>query len=220
MSNGSISFWDRGREHNLGLLKSLVTNWITRCNGASKSIIANALFLGGTVLLCQAVYIDAKAIIAQSLIEYSWQQRTPGDPPPKPWWWADTNVIAMLKVTRLDKELFVMRDDSGESLAFGPGHLAASADISRSGHVMIAGHRDTHFKFLQQLKLGDVIETTSVDSRTARYQIKRLSVLDSSTEELIAYQQDRLTLITCYPFDDFVPGGPLRYIVDAQRLES
>jgi sortase A len=164
--------------------------------------------------------MDAKAIVAQTLIAHSWQQRSADNPPAKPWWWADTKAIAKLKVARIDKEVFVMRDDSGESLAFGPGHLTASADISGAGHVMIAGHRDTHFKFLQQLELGDIIETTSVDSITTRYQIQRMSVLDSSTEELIALQQDRLTLITCYPFDGFVPGGPLRYIVDAQRLDS
>jgi sortase A len=205
------------RRLNLDFLKSLASNWITRCKRAHKAILVNALFLGGAVLLCQGIYMDTKAIISQALIAHSWQQRTADRPPPKPWWWADTNAIAKLKVARLDKELFIMRDDSGESLAFGPGHLAASAAISSSGHVMIAGHRDTHFKFLKQLKLGDVIETTSVDSITTRYQIKRMSILDSSSEELIIYQQDRLTLITCYPFDDFIPGGPLRYIVDAER---
>jgi sortase A len=193
---------------------------MARCKRARKAIVINALFLGGAVLLCQGIYMDTKAIIAQGLIAHSWQQRSAGSPPPKPWWWADTNAIAKLEVTRLGKEVFIMRDDSGESLAFGPGHLAASADISSSGHVMVAGHRDTHFKFLQQLEVGDIIESPSIDSITTRYQIKRMSVLDSSTEELIRYQQDRLTLITCYPFDGFVPGGPLRYIVDAQRLDS
>jgi len=207
-------------ERGLDVLQSPVSSWLTQCKKAHKSIMVNTLFLGGAVLLCQGIYMDTKAIIAQGLITHSWQQRTADKPPPKPWWWADTNAIAKLKVARLDKELFVMRDDSGESLAFGPGHLTASADISGSGHVMIAGHRDTHFSFLQQLELGDIIETTNIDSVTTRYQIKRMSVLDSSMEELIAYQQDRLTLITCYPFDGFIAGGPLRYIVEAQRVDS
>lgn len=207
-------------ERGLDGLRSLASSWVSRCNKAHKPIIINALFLGGAVLLCQGIYMDTKAIIAQGLIAHSWQQRTADKPPPTPWWWADTNAIGKLNVARLDTELFVMRDDSGESLAFGPGHLSASANISGSGHVMIAGHRDTHFSFLQQLELGDIIETTNADSITTRYQIKRISVLDSSTDELLAYQQDRLTLITCYPFDGFIPGGPLRYIVDAQRLGS
>jgi sortase A len=207
-------------ETNFDVLKSLASSWVARRKRVLKRIIVNALFLGGVVLICQGIYMDAKAIIAQGLIAHSWQQRTAGSPPPKPWWWADTKAIAKLEVARLDKQVYIMQDDSGESLAFGPGHLTASADISQAGHVMIAGHRDSHFKFLQQLQLGDIIETTSVESTTTRYQIKRMSILDTNTEELIRYQSNRLTLITCYPFDGFVPGGPLRYIVDAQRLDS
>ncbi|MGK0373550.1 MAG: sortase A [Arenicella sp.] len=205
---------------NLDVLTSQASSWVARRNRVQKRIIVTALFLGGVVLICQGIYMDAKAIIAQGLIAHSWQQRTAGSPPPTPWWWADTKVIAKLEVARLDKQVFIMQDDSGESLAFGPGHLTASANISEAGHVMIAGHRDSHFKFLQQLEVGDVIETTSSAAKTARYQIKRLSILNANTDELIQYQNNRLTLITCYPFDGFIPGGPLRFIVDAQRIDS
>ncbi|MFT6407276.1 MAG: sortase A [Arenicella sp.] len=205
---------------NWRVLTSLASGWVARSKRFHKRIIVNTLFLGGVVLLCQGIYMDAKAIIAQGLIAHSWQQRTAASPPPKPWWWADTKAIAKLKVSRLGKEVFIMQDDSGESLAFGPGHLSASAGISQAGHVMVAGHRDSHFKFLGQLQLGDVIETTNSESITSRYKIDQLSILNADTEKLMLYQTDRLTLITCYPFNGLVPGGPLRYIVDAQRIES
>jgi sortase A len=163
--------------------------------------------------------MDVKAVIAQGLIAHSWQQRYASSPPPKPWWWADTRAIAELKVSRLGTQVFVMQDDSGESLAFGPGHLTASASISSPGHVMIAGHRDSHFDFLQHLEVGDAIETTDFKSSTARYEVIDISVLNTDTEELVRNDANWLTLITCYPFTDFIPGGPLRYIVNAERID-
>jgi len=200
-------------------LNSITLSWVALSKVIHQRLITNALFLGGVILLTQGLYMDVKARVAQGLIAYSWQQRTAVSPPPKPWWWADTIAIAKLKVSRLRKEVFIMQDDSGESLAFGPGHLTQSADVSASGHVMIAGHRDSHFEFLQDLQVGDVVETTRYDSVTTHYQIRSLRILDSSKEQLLRYDDNLLTLITCYPFSDFIPGGPLRYIVDAERVD-
>ena len=195
-----------------------VTSWVPRCKPVGKRLIVNALFLGGVLLLCQGFYMDAKAKVAQMLIAYSWQQRAAGSPPPKPWWWADTNAIAKLEVSRLNKTLFVMQDNSGESLAFGPGHLNGSAGVSTQGHVMIAGHRDSHFKFLQHLNVGDIIKTTNHKMVTRQYRVNSRYVLNSNTDSLIQYDNNQLTLITCYPFNGLLPGGPLRYIVDAQQI--
>lgn len=184
-----------------------------------KRLINPALFLGGAILLTQGLYMDAKAIVAQGLIAHSWQQRAAASPPPKPWWWADTKAIAKLEVKRLNKALYVMQDDSGQSLAFGPGHLNASANISQDGHVMIAGHRDSHFEFIQNLETGDIIETTNHQSKAVRYRVIDSLILDTSSQDLILQEENLLSLITCYPFDGFVPGGPLRYIVNAQKIE-
>ena len=183
-----------------------------------KRIINTVLFLGGAMLLGQGIYMDAKAVIAQGLIAHSWQQRTAASPPPKPWRWADTKAVAKLEVKRLNQALFVMQDDSGQSLAFGPGHMNASADISQQGHVMIAGHRDSHFEFLQDIEAGDIIETTNYKSQTVRYRVKDTMILDTDSEELLLQDDNRLSLITCYPFNDFVPGSPLRYVVNAEKV--
>lgn len=209
----------------LASLNFSALSWMASSSAAlsgkiQQRIIVNSLFLGGAILLGQGLYMDAKAMVAQGLIAHSWQQRSSISPPTKPWSWADTKAVAKLEVARLNKQVFVMQDASGESLAFGPGHLPASAKISKNGHVMIAGHRDSHFKFLQDLAVGDIIETTNYQSLTARYQIKDLSILDSNTQDLMRYDENRLTLITCFPFDGFMPGGALRYIVNAVRLEN
>jgi sortase A len=162
--------------------------------------------------------MDIKAKLAQTLIEYSWQSRSVDRPSSKPWWWADTSAIATLEVPRLKERLFVMQDDSGESLAFGPGHLNASAPIGEAGHVMIAGHRDSHFSFLQNVKTGDVISTTGVNNVTKQYKVTQTYVLNTDKHSLIKYDHDELTLITCYPFNSVITGGPLRYIVNAEPI--
>lgn len=181
-------------------------------------LFTTMLLVGGAFLLSQGFYMDAKAKLAQVLIEHSWQQRAAGSPPPKPWWWADTRAVAKLEVPRLNKTLYVMQDDSGESLAFGPGHINASASLASDGHVMIAGHRDSHFGFLRDVKIGDQVSTTKFDSTKKRYSITDIYVLDSSKEDLQLYEHTALTMITCYPFDDFVPGGPLRLVVNAKAI--
>lgn len=184
-----------------------------------KKVIAKALLSGGIILLCKGLYMDAKAIAAQSLIAFSWQQQVAASPPPKPWWWADTKAIAKLEFLHKNRRLFVMQDASGESLAFGPGHLINSAGISTSGHVMIAGHRDSHFDFLHEIEIGAAIKTTHFKAGTAHYKVSSIRILNTDTDDLVLGEASQLTLITCYPFKGFIPGGPLRYIVNAERVD-
>ena len=78
-----------------------------------------------------------------------------------------------------------------------------------------SGHRDTHFRFLEHLKPGDRVrlETTG-GSRW--YEIVQTDVLDSRSHELVIEPGiERLSLVTCYPFDSPTAGGPLRYVVTA-----
>ena len=182
----------------------------------------------GIWFISQSFYMTAKARLAQFLIDYSWQQASSdalvgSDStrlPARPWWWADTRPIARLEIPRLDKQLYVMQDSSGESLAFGPGHLPGSARPGQFGHVMIAGHRDSHFAVLENIQIGDLIDTQNYQADRKRYRVVDLRVLDSDLESLHILSSDQLTLITCYPFKDWVPGGPLRYIVSAELIPN
>ncbi len=183
--------------------RSLVS-WLSLALGASFFIKAN--------------YMDLKAELAQVLISSSWEIGLAAGTPQKPWWWADTEAIARLQFKSSGKSMYVMRDDSGESLAFGPGHLMASARVSTPGHVMIAGHRDTHFEHLQRVQIGDVLETQNIKGIKIKYRVISTRILDVRKHDLVTHQSDLLSLITCYPFDGFLPGGPLRYVVDAERV--
>lgn len=177
-----------------------------------------ALLVVGAFLLSQGLYLEVKARLAQVLIASSWEASTADRPPPKPWWWADTRPIAKLEVPRLHKSVYVMQDDSGESLAFGPGHMPSSALPGNAGHVAISGHRDSHFEFLKDIQVGDIITTTRYDSASKRYRVVEAQIIDTQQQSLSLETDDRLTLITCYPFDGLVPGGSLRYVLNAEEI--
>lgn len=184
-----------------------------------KKLVIPITMTCGLLLIGQGMYMDVKAKVAQVLISSSWESRSNDSPASRPWWWADTHVIARMNVPRLDETLYVMADDSGESLAFGPGHMPASAQPSGNGHVVIAGHRDSHFEFLKNIKVGDVIDTENSQASKKQYRVTELEIIDTNEQEIQLYDYSQLTLITCYPFEDFIPGGPLRLVVHAEPIK-
>jgi sortase A len=170
---------------------------------------AAALF--SLLIALQALWIPAKAALAQALIARSWQIAQAGDRLP-PWPWADTHTVARLAIPALDRELFVLAGNSGRNLAFGPALDSASS----AGDWIIHGHRDTHFASLDNLRAGDRLQIERPGSATRDYQVVRSEVVDSRRVELVVDPgQDRLSLVTCYPLHSLRPGGPLRYVVTA-----
>jgi len=167
--------------------------------------------------LSQGTYIPAKAWVAQALMQRAWNSADSGVRRPVPWPWADTWPVARLTASGGDVELIVLSGGSGRTLAFGPGHLSISALPGETGNSVIAGHRDTHFQFLQHVKIGDVIDLTSPDGHEYRYRVSNIDVVDSRRGSLVL-DTDRpvLSLVTCYPFDTLDAGGPMRYVVSAE----
>ena len=165
--------------------------------------------------LSQAGWIHVKAAAAQLLLDRAWQHTLIDHQNNKPWPWADTWPVAELIVPSLDITQIVLAGDSGESLAFGPGHSFASAMPEQHGTVMISGHRDTHFRFLQHLKPGErlILKT--------RRGIHYYTVISTEVADSRHYQtdpeRDSLILVTCYPFNSAMAGGSQRYLVHAQR---
>lgn len=179
-------------------------------------VVALALFTAGAAFLGRGTWIFAKAQVAQVLLARAWEKTREGVRAVKPWPWADTWPVARLTVPRLGVEEIVLAGGHGEAMAFGPGHLGASAAPGSAGNVVLGGHRDTHFRFLRDLKAGDEILLEAADRSLRRYRVTETAVVDYRDHRpLAAARRPTLTLITCYPFDAIVPGGPLRYVVRA-----
>lgn len=85
---------------------------------------------------------------------------------------------------------------------------------------MLTGHRDTHFRFLKDVRLNDRIDLTGRDGTTLRYRVTQQRVLDSRRDVVPTGRDTQdLVLVTCFPFDAIKAGGPLRYVVRAERMD-
>ena len=169
------------------------------------------------LFIVKALWIPAKAELAQWLIERSWQQALAGDVQARPWPWADTRPLGVLSVPGRNIRQMILEGNSGRNLAFGPVMLDGSA---QGQDLVISGHRDTHFRFLQELLPGDQVQIQLRD-RTQRFEVSQLEIVDSRRNELVIEPgTSRLSLVTCYPFDTPLAGGPLRYVVTALPARS
>ena len=163
-------------------------------------------------------WIHTKAIIAQTLLEAAWTDTLKGQKEVKPWPWADTWPVSRLTVPRLGISRIVLAGASGEALAFGPGLLLSPENPGYSGNTVIAGHRDTHFRFLQKIKTNDLIMLQTGKDSVHLYRVSELLIINENQVQLLQQDDDRLMLITCYPFHAVTAGGPLRYAVIAKRI--
>jgi sortase A len=172
--------------------------------------ITAALF--SVAIAGQALWIPLKAELAQWLIMRSWEHSVAGHGAVPPWPWADTAAAAVLEVPALGVSQVVLGGNSSRNLAFGPVLLDAS---SGGQDLVISGHRDTHFRFLRRLQAGDRIRVRHAAGERW-YSVAGAEVIDSRSHRLVIEPGlERLSLVTCYPFDSPLAGGPLRYVVTA-----
>lgn len=168
--------------------------------------------------LGEGAYIHAKAQLAQVLIARSWESRLTTGAVTPPWPWADTAPVALLEVPRLQVRQWILNDASGRSLAFGPGQVSGSAEPGTPGMSLIAGHRDTHFDYVRDLRSGDELRVQSQQGKWQRYRVQDTQVIDTRQGDLAIAETQGLYLLTCYPFDALQPNGPLRYVVRAEVM--
>lgn len=180
--------------------------------------MACLLFLGFWQL-GQGTYIPAKAWLAQELMQRAWIRTGSGEERAVPWPWADTWPVARLTSKERGVDLIVLAGGSGRTLAFGPGHLSASAMPGETGNAIIGGHRDTHFQFLEDVEVGEFLGIETAQGQRHLYEVIGVDIVDSRRGALVLdTDAAMLSLVTCYPFDALEAGGPLRYVVTARML--
>lgn len=181
--------------------------------------VVAALLCLGFWQMGQGAYIPAKAWLAQELMQRAWTRTADGETRAAPWPWADTYPVARLTSGSRDVDLIVLAGGSGRTLAFGPGHLGASALPGQRGNTIIAGHRDTHFGFLRDVEEGELLGVELPGGGRHVYEVIGVDIVDSRGGSLLLdTDTPMMTLVTCYPFDARESGGPLRYVVTARML--
>ena len=182
-----------------------------------------ALILVGLWQLTIVGKFYLKAWMADQLINQAWDSSLEDKTELRPWSWADTWPVAELTVPRLNIKEIVLMGDSGRILAFGPGLTESSTMPGVSGLSIISGHRDTHFKFLKDLRLGDQILLKTIAGSTTFF-IEELVIVDQrdfliNRESFTNEKNASIMLVTCYPFDALSAGGDLRFIALAKSQD-
>ena len=189
---------------------------LSRHRSSLTKVAAVLTLIVGVGLLVDAFWLYGKAHVGQMLLSRAWAKTLEDGKDHKPWPWADHWPVARLISEEQNIDQIVLAGDSGSVLAFAPGMNLQAAKPGQTGTVLISGHRDTHFRFLQDIKPGSELTLQTQDG-TYRYRIEETVIVDSRTTRINpATGKGQLVLVTCYPFDSIETGGPMRHVMFAK----
>ena len=173
-----------------------------------------ALVLAGALQVASAAWIPVKAVAAQVLLERAFEESVTGGEPVPPWPWADMAPLARISVDRLGESSIVLSGASGQAMAFGPTALPTRPG---SGITVLSAHRDTHFAFIRNLRVGDMLTAENVDGSSASYRVERFETVRWDEFAVPQFAPGEwLALTTCYPFDA-TGRSPLRRVAWARK---
>lgn len=112
-------------------------------------------------------------MVAQLLLQRAFAETVATGRAGKPGPLADTWPEARITVKRIGVSAIVLAGSNGQALAFGPGHVERTAQAGEWGIAVFAARRDTHFRFLKDVAVGDEIEITRRHGKTFRYRARR-----------------------------------------------
>jgi sortase A len=142
--------------------------------------------------------------------------REPNEPPNQtaP---AIRSVIGRLEIPRLNLSVMVREGADERTLSRAVGHIPGTALPGQLGNVGLAGHRDTFFRALRNIREDDAIEFETAQGKY-RYVVKSTSIVTPRDVSVLrASGGENLTLVTCYPFY-YVGSAPKRFIVHAAQV--
>lgn len=128
-------------------------------------------------------------------------------------------LIGRLSVPRLHLNTTVREGTGRDTLTLAVGHIPGTALPGGTGNVAVAGHRDTLFLALAEIRKNDLIRFETLQGRY-EYQVASTRIVrPQDVGVLRAGPQPELTLVTCYPFS-YVGSAPDRFIVKARQVSA
>ena len=127
--------------------------------------------------------------------------------------------LGEIELTRIGVTAMILEGTDDRTLRRAVGHIPGTPLPGQPGNVAIAGHRDTFFRALRNVRQDDEITLMTLEG-SYRYHVESISVVGpEDTQVLDNSGGDILTLVTCYPFY-FVGPAPRRFIVRARRTSQ
>ena len=129
------------------------------------------------------------------------------------------SLIGRIEIPRLLLSVVVVEGVDKTSLRRAVGHIPGTALPGEAGNVGLAGHRDTFFRPLKDVKIKDEIQVSTLKGNF-KYEVVSLRIVEPENVGVLAPSGENvLTLVTCYPFY-FVGPAPKRWIVRARQVSS
>jgi sortase A len=126
------------------------------------------------------------------------------------------DVLGRLDVPRLGLSVAVLQGTGSRMLRLGTGHIEGTPLPGEAGNSGIAGHRDTFFRGLKDIRKNDEIQFQTATG-LSRYAVDWVKVVAPDDLSVLApSSESTLTLVTCYPFY-FVGPAPKRFVVRAHK---
>jgi len=130
---------------------------------------------------------------------------------------SSVSIIGRLSVPRLRLSAIVSEGVDAKTLRVSVGHIPMTALPGQSGNVGIAGHRDTFFRSLKDMRIKDKI-VFSTFSGNFKYEVESLIIVEPGNTTVLAPSTEKmLTMVTCYPFS-YIGAAPKRFIVSARQV--
>jgi len=192
-----------------------------------KSKLPLFIVLVGIILLAVGLwqYVDmkfqteaslkqAKEIISEQHTDTQ-KKKVENSPPP-----GMGETVGLLTIPKIKAELAIVEGTDPDDLEKGVGHYKGSYFPSEQGQIVLSGHRDTVFRKLGELKIGDSLNI-QMPNGNFTYEITHTKVVKSDDTSIITLQnqQEELIVTTCYPFR-YVGNAPKRYIIYAKPKSS
>jgi len=188
--------------------------------------LRGSLIITGTVLLggCLLVLIDSmvfQASLAHRLAAYGpWGEQATRAAI------ARTNrleaersgLVGRIEIPRIKLSAMVLEGVSGHALQRGVGRVPGTAFPGEPGNIGLAGHRDTYFRRLSDVRPGDHIRLVTPGGAFT-YEAESLLVVDPARVDVLAKGRANLTLVTCFPFA-WVGPAPRRFVVLARETDG
>jgi sortase A len=130
---------------------------------------------------------------------------------------SEGSPLGRIEISAVGMTTMILEGAEEGTLRRAVGHIRGTPLPGQRGNVALAGHRDTFFRGLRDIRVNDEITLTTL-SGSYHYRVDSTKVVKpEETETLKDDGHDTLTLVTCYPFN-FVGSAPKRFIVRARRI--
>jgi sortase A len=181
------------------------------------------LLIAGVAALCYVAYVFVQARFFQQQANDALDQEIKGGGPS-----ADSasgrpvkegEVLGRIDIPRIGVTVAILQGTKSKTLRLGVGHIEGTPLPGEGGNVGIAGHRDTWFRNLKDIRTGDDIQIETA-AGLSQYKVDWVQIVAPNDLGVLAPStESAITLVTCYPFY-YVGPAPERFVVHARKLQA